>query len=299
MMSKDEIVIADALDGQVRIHAANTTQMVEEARKVHDCWPTSAAALGRTMTVTALIASDLKEKKEHVIVGINGQGPAGKISVQADGDGNVRGYITDPHVYLKRADGHLDVGKAVGTNGTLTVSRDMGLKEPFTGVVPLQTGEIGDDFAYYYAISEQTRSVVAVGVLVGTDLHIASAGGMVIQLLPDAGEETIEAVEAAVKVMKPMTVYMQEGKTPEEVIHLLFPDAGILGHRDVRWHCDCSKEHFMDGMAALHEKDLQDMIEEDHGAEIVCQYCGRKYQLSEDDLKLILENKKRAADRKH
>lgn len=296
-MSKDEIVIADALQGQVRIHAAVTTAMVEEARKVHDCWPTSCAALGRTMTVGALMASDLKDPREHVSISINGQGPAGKISVQADGAGNVRGYINEPHVYLKREDGHLDVGKAVGTNGVLTVSRDMGLKEPFTGVVPLQTGEIGDDFAYYYAVSEQTNSCVAVGVLIGTDLRVADAGGLVIQLLPDATEETIEAVEAAVKVMKPMTQYMEEGKNCEDVIHLLFPDAVILGHKDVRWHCDCSREYFMDGMAALHAEDLQAMIDEDHGAEIVCQYCGKKYQLSEDDLRSILENKKRAAHR--
>ncbi len=158
-MMKDEIVIAEALNGQVRIHAARTTAMVKEAAEVHHCWPTSAAAL------------------------------AGKISVQADGAGNGRGMIGNPEVYLSRADGHLDVGKAVGIDGTLSVSRDMGLKEPFTGVVALQTGEIGDDFAYYLVRSEQTPSVVAVGVLVGTDTKVKTAGGKINHLHPDATQD--------------------------------------------------------------------------------------------------------------
>ena len=168
-MMKDEIVIAEALDGQIRIHAACTTALVEHARKHHHCMPTSAAALGRTLTVTAIMASDLKGENEKVTAMFNGHGPAGTVLAQADAKGNVKGFIGDPNLYLVREDGHLAVGQAIGTDGNLTVSRDMGLKEPFTGVSKIQSGEVGDDFAYYFAISEQTPSVVGVGVLVSPD----------------------------------------------------------------------------------------------------------------------------------
>ncbi len=295
---KDEIVIAEALGGQVRIHAMRSAEMTEEARRAHDLWPTSCAALGRTMTVGALMASDLKRKDEHVMIRISGQGPAGTIRVQADGAGNVRGFLENPSVYISREDGHLDVGKAVGTDGTLTVTKDMGLKEPFSGTVALVSGEIGDDFAYYYAVSEQTPSVVAVGVLVDTDYSVRTAGGMIIQLLPDASEETISAVEKTAALMRPMTEYMSTSMTVEEIIRELFPDAVVLGRKDARWHCDCSRERFMDAMATLSEKDLDEMINEDHGAEVVCQYCSRKYQYSEEDLRTVREIRKRVADRK-
>ena len=168
-MMKDEIVIAEALDGQIIIHAACTKALVEQARKHHHCMPTSAAALGRTLTVTAIMASDLKGENEKVTAMFNGHGPAGTVLAQADAKGNVKGFIGDPNLYLVREDGHLAVGQAIGTDGNLTVSRDMGLKEPFTGVSKIQSGEVGDDFAYYFAISEQTPSVVGVGVLVSPD----------------------------------------------------------------------------------------------------------------------------------
>ena len=166
---RKQIVIAEALGGSVRIHAVDTTDIVEEARKLHHCMATSAAALGRTLTVTAIMGSDLKNVYEKVTCIFNGHGPAGTVLAQADGSGNVKGFIGDPSIYLVREDGHLDVGKAIGTNGTLTVTRDMGLKDPFSGMVNIQTGEVGDDFAYYYAVSEQTPSVVNVGVLVNPD----------------------------------------------------------------------------------------------------------------------------------
>lgn len=293
-LMNDEIVIAEALQGQVRIHAARTTAMVSEAQKIHNCAPTSAAALGRTMTVAALMASDLKNPNEHVKVRIDGKGPCGAINVQADGAGNVRGLIGNPGVHMVRSDGHLAVGQAVGINGSLTVSRDMGLKEPFTGIVPLQTGEIGDDFAYYYAVSEQTPSVVAVGVLIDTDLSVNSAGGLIFQLLPNAEEEIIEAVEKVAREMKHVSEYMKEERSVDDIVRELFPDAAILSHKPVQWYCDCSKDHFADALATLHDKDLKDMIEEDHGAEIVCDYCHKAYQFTEAELQQILEGKHRA-----
>lgn len=288
-MMKDEIVIASAMNGQIRIHAARTTNLVEEARVHHNCMPTSAAALGRTLTAAAIMASDLKNEKEKIVCIINGHGPSGTILAQADGSGNVRGFIGDPGLYYSREDGHLDVARAVGTNGTLTVTRDMGLKDPFTGVSALQSGEIGDDFAYYFAISEQTPSVVGVGVLVDTDLTIRAAGGLIYQLMPQATEEAISRCEEIAAAMKPVSTLIDEGNDLEDIIRMYFADAEILDRRDVRWHCGCSREHFFTALGTLKESDLQEMIDDGEGAEIRCQYCSSLYQFDTEDLKKILE----------
>ena len=213
---KDEIVIAEALGTQIRIHAARSTELVEAARIAHDSCATCTAALGRTMTVTALIASDLKQPDEHVRVRISGGGPIGVIRAEADGAGNVRGCGDRMQLYASREDGHLDVGRVVGTDGTLQVSRDMGMKEPFTGTVMLASGEIGEDFARYFAISEQIPSVVSVGVLVNIDSSVAAAGGMIIQLMPFAGDDVIDEVERVAASMRPMSEYMNQGIRPED-----------------------------------------------------------------------------------
>jgi molecular chaperone Hsp33 len=294
---KDQIVIADALQGEVRIHAACTTALVEEARIHHHCMPTSIAALGRTMTVTAIMASDLKNEKERVQAVLNGKGPIGTVLAQADGAGNVRGFAANPNIYFVREDGHLAVGQGIGTNGTLTVTRDMGMKEPFTGTSALQSGEVGDDFAYYFAISEQVPSVVGVGVLVNQEGKVQAAGGLIYQLLPKASEETIEFCEKVAKTQKPVSELINEGKDLEEIIKMYFPDANILARRDVRFHCGCSKEHFKDSLATLHDSDLQEMIEDGKDAEIVCQYCNTKYDFSTEELKQILEKKHCVEDR--
>ncbi len=288
-MKKDGIVIASAMNGQIRIHAARTTQMAEDARLAHNCMPTSAAALGRTLTAAAIMASDLKSEKEKITAVINGHGPSGTVLAQADGSGNVRGFIGDPGLYYSREDGHLDVARAVGRDGTLTVTRDMGLKEPFTGVSALQSGEIGDDFAYYFAISEQTPSVVGVGVLVDVDLHIRAAGGLIYQLMPGASEEAIEKCEYTAAHMKPVSQLIDEGHDLEEIILMYFEDAEILDRRDVRWHCGCSRDHFFSALMTLPESDLQEMIDDGEGAEIRCQYCNSVYNYDTDDLKKILE----------
>ncbi len=293
---KDEIVIAEAMHGQVRIHAAYTRDTVEAARQAHQCAPTSAAALGRVLTVTAIMASDLKKPDEKIVSIINGHGPAGTILAQADGQGNVRGFIGDPDLYFSREDGHLDVGRAVGRNGTLTVTKDLGLKEPFSGVVALRSGEIGEDFTYYFAISEQTPSVVSVGVLVDTDWSILTAGGLIFQLMPGATEACISACEKTADSMRSMTSLLREGNTPEDIIRMYFPDAEILGRKDVRWHCGCSKERFEVSLMTLKDSDLEEMIEDGKGAEIRCQYCSSLYQFDTEDLKNIL-NRKHVEDR--
>ena len=289
---KDEIVIAQALNGQVRIHAARTTQLVEQARDAHHCMATSAAALGRVLTVTAVMASDLKNPYEKIVSIINGNGPAGTVLAQADGAGNVRGFIGDPSLYITREDGHLAVGAAIGTDGNLTVTRDMGLKDTFTGVSRIQTGEVGDDFAYYFAISEQTPSIVGVGVLVRPDGHIQAAGGLIIQLMPGPSEEAISKCEQVSAVMKPVSTLIDEGHDLEEIIRMYFEDARILEKRDVRWHCGCSREGFAAALQLLKEEDLEEMISDGKGAEIHCQYCNTYYNYTTEELEAILEKKR-------
>lgn len=291
-------VIAEAMNGTVRIRAVKTTELVEEARILHDCYPTSCAALGRVLSIDAILASELKDPDAKAVVTINGHGEAGTIIAQASANGDVRGFIGNPHLYyVNEETGKLDVGRIVGTQGTLHVTKDLGLKEPFTGVVELQTGEIGDDFSYYFAISEQTPSIVSVGVLVGKD-GVEAAGGMLIQLLPNATEETIEKLEEMAKTMKPISTYIQEGLLPKDIVKLLFEDATILEEREVRWHCGCSKENFATALSLIKEEDLVAMIEEDKQADITCQYCNQSYHFTEEELKEILQRKQYVEDRK-
>lgn len=296
----DKIVIAEALGGAVRIRIANTTKLVEAARNQHDCFPTSCAALGRVLTVNAIMASELKDPEARCVTTINGRGPAGTIVAQANGNGDVRGFIGDPHLYyLNEKTQKLDVGRIVGTNGTLTVTKDLGLKEPFTGVVELQSGEIGEDFSYYFMLSEQIPSLVSVGVLVNTDTHVKAAGGLIIQLLPGASEEVIQTVEDLSKTMKPMSTYIDEGYSCEEIINTLFSDVHILDEKEIRWYCGCDKEQFARALTLIDPNEVHAMLEEDHGAEVTCQYCGKQYHFNEEELKEILEKQKHVENREH
>lgn len=288
---KDEILIASALNDEVRIRCARSTGIVNKAQKAHDTYATCTAALGRTMTITALMASDLKNDDEKITSIINGHGPAGTILVQAKGNGDVRGFVGNPHVYYSREDGHLDVGRAVGTDGTLTVIKDLGLKEPFSGVVNLVSGEIGEDFAKYFAISEQTKSVVSVGVLVNVDLTCAAAGGMIIQLMPSASEETIKKCEEIVSKLRPMSDLIHDNYELDQIIDMYFDDAIILGKKDIRWHCGCSKNGFAQSLMTLQDKDLQEMIDDGKGAEITCQYCNSQYKFTSEEIGMILKEK--------
>lgn len=288
---KDGIVIADAFNKEVRIHAMCSTAMVQEAVHVHHCMPTSAAALGRTLSVTALMASDLKSENEQITCVINGKGEAGTILTIGKGNGDVKGFIANPNVYLVREDGHLDVGKAVGTDGSLTVTRNMGLKEPFTGISQLQSGEIGEDFAYYFTVSEQVPSAVSVGVLVEPNGTVSASGGMIISMMPGAKEETIEAVEKIVGSMPSMTHLISEGTDIDSVVLQLFEGAEILGHKEVQYHCGCSKKNYGNALMTLPDKDLEEMISEGKPVEIQCQYCNKTYTYSVEELQQIKEEK--------
>lgn len=276
-----------ALNDNVRVFCCNTTDLVQEAVKRHDCLPTAAAALGRTLSVGCIMGSMLKDKHEKIEIQIEGKGPLGEIVVDAYCNGKVRGFVENPHVNLVK-DGHmekLDVGKAVGSDGFIRVIKDMGMKQPFISTVPLQTGEIGDDFAYYYAESEQTASVVSVGVLVNMDGTIKASGALIIQMLPSATEKDIEIVEDIVAHLKPISQIISEMQDPKEIVQSIFYDYKELGSQELGFKCECNKGKFALVMAKLPKEDLQDMIDKDHGCEVVCKFCNNKYHFDEETLK--------------
>ncbi|MDD8049120.1 MAG: Hsp33 family molecular chaperone HslO [Thomasclavelia sp.] len=289
---KDYLVRGLVNSKNCRVFACNTTKLTEEARVKHDMWPTASAALGRVMAVTLMMGA-MNKSHDKISITINGGGPIGTIITTTNSDGTVKGFVGDPHTHYTYNDtGHLAVGIAVGKEGTLQVIRDMGLKEPFTGTVPLQTGEIGDDFSYYFMVSEQTPSVVSVGVLVDEDNSVLSAGGFIIQLLPEATEDDISYIENKIKDFPPISKLIHEGKTPEEVLKMLFDDVEITDHQDLSFKCDCSKEKFESGLMTLPTDEIQAMIDEDNGCEVHCQFCGKDYKFTKEDLQKILKEKK-------
>lgn len=284
---KDYLVKALGFNDEIRAMAVSTTHLVEEARRRHNCWPTASAALGRTLTVASMMGSQLKGQ-EKITIRIHGNGPIGSLVVDADSQGTVRGYASNPAVHFQYNSGKLNVGMAVGTDGQLSVTKDLGLKDYFTGQVPLQTGEIGDDFTYYFAVSEQIPSAVGVGVLVEADNSVRAAGGFLIQVLPGATEETLSKLENILKTIKPVSTLIDEGYTPEKILEEFFgSDHRILDRHDVKFECPCSKEKFETGIISLGAAEIQAMIDEDHGAEAVCHFCMERHQFSAQDLELF------------
>lgn len=285
---KDYLVRGLVNSKNCRVFACQTTNLLEKARQEHDLWPTASAALGRMMSATLMMAA-MNKNNEKMTVTINGGGPIGTMMAVTCGDGDIKGFVGDPHVHYTYNDtGHLAVGVAVGTQGTLQVIRDMGLKEPFCGTVPLQTGEIGDDFSYYFMASEQTPSVVSVGVLVDETNEILSSGGFIIQLLPEATEEDISYIEEKIKGFPAVSSLIHEGKTPEEILKMIFDDVEITDRQDLFFTCDCSREKMINALSTIGKQELQSMIDEDHGCEITCQFCNTKYQFSEEELQNLI-----------
>ncbi|MGG5359544.1 MULTISPECIES: Hsp33 family molecular chaperone HslO [unclassified Enterococcus] len=290
---KDYLVKALAHNGYVRAYAVQATETVAEAQRRHDTWNTSSAALGRTLIGTLLLGSTLKGD-DKLTVRIQGDGPAGGIVADANGKGEVKGYIKNPHLSLPlNPQGKLDVRGAVGTSGMFTVTKDLGLKEPFSGQSPIVSGELGEDFTYYLAVSEQIPSAVGLSVLVNTDDTIKTAGGFMIQIMPGADEETITKIEEQLKETPRVSSLLDEGQTPEEILKGLLgtDELTILEKMPVQFKCDCSKEKFSEAIIALGAEEIQAIIDEDHGAEAVCAFCNNKYQYNEEDL---LELKKEA-----
>ena len=288
-MEESRLLVAVARNRKVRILLANTTKLVEDARLTHDLYPTSNATLGRVLTVTSLMGSMQKSDSEEVLVQINGGGPIGTVMAEAKGNGDVKGFVGDNTIYLKYNDSNkLAVGVAVGTDGYLKVSKNLGLKNNFTSQVALQTGEIGDDFAYYFAVSEQVPSLVSVGVLVDTDYSTKASGGLIIQLLPNHSEEDIEYVEAIQKRLLPISTMIDSGQSLEDILNDLFEDAEILDNREIHYHCDCSKERFMEGLLTLRREDLKEVLQ-DQEVEVKCEFCNKKYKISHQELENFIK----------
>jgi molecular chaperone Hsp33 len=310
----NKAIIAIDKSRSFRVYLAISTTMVEDARKVHKTSTLATAALGRALTGAVLMGLQLKNKSDKLTVQFKGDGPAGEILVTANGDGIVKGYISNPDVDLPlKSNGKLDVGGAVGI-GTLTVIKDLGLREPYVGRIDLVSGEIGDDLTAYFFLSEQQSTSVALGVRVNTDYTTLSAGGMIIQMLPDADPESVAALEKLLDDMTPISTLIEEvvnqsaGKTEEAIMDCLLdrvfnplPDEFAverLEYREIGWNCDCSIERLEQVVISIGSKDLKQIIEEDKKAELVCQFCETKYQFDKDHLeKLLKESMEREGNR--
>lgn len=289
-MMEDYLIKSTVYDGRVRAYAATTTNTVKEACRRQDTWATASAALGRTLTITGLMGAMLKGD-DTLTVKIEGNGPIGAIITDSNAKGTVRGYVVHPHVdFPLNEKGKLDVRRAVGTEGTLSVVKDLGLKEYFTGQVPIVSGEIGEDFTYYFATSEQTPSVVGAGVLVNPDHSVLAAGGFIIQLMPGADDEIIDKLEKALTGFPQISALIREGKTPEQILQQLFieEEVQVLEKSPFSYECRCSEERMKNAIKGLGKDEITKMIEEDHGAEATCHFCNEVYTLSEDALKALL-----------
>lgn len=283
---EDYLVKALCYEGSIRAYAIRATNTISEAQKRHDTWSSSTAALGRTMVGALLLGATLKGE-DKMTVKVQGNGPAGSIIVDSDGSGNTKGYIKNPHVSLTlNENGKIDVKGAVGTEGIFTVIKDLGLKETFSGQTPIISGEIGEDFTYFMAVSEQTPSAIGLSVLVDPDESVKAAGGFMIQVMPGADEETIDFIEKRLTEVPMVSKLLEEGNSPENILQLLLgeKEIEILEKMPVQFKCTCSKEKFGTAIIAVGLDEINAMIEEDHGAEAVCQFCGNKYQYSEADL---------------
>lgn len=294
MDNKDYIVRASLANDSVRAFAISSTHLVAEARERHKTLPVVTAALGRLLSAGAIMGSMMKGDKDIVTITLKGDGPAGYITVTADSHGHVKGFPGNPNVDIPRKyAGKLDVGTAVG-NGLLTVSYDLGLKEPYSGQVELQTGEVAEDLAYYFTVSEQLPSAVGLGVMVDTDSSVKHAGGFIVQLLPEAPEEVIELLEKKLANIEPVTTMMENGMMPEDMLSYIFEgiDIEFTEKRDVEFYCDCSKEKVSRALAAMGDGELQGIIDDDEEIEVKCFFCNTAYKFSINDIKDILSSRK-------
>ncbi|BAC12038.1 chaperonin (heat shock protein 33) [Oceanobacillus iheyensis HTE831] len=283
---KDYLIKATANNGKIRAYAVQSTNTIEEARRRQDTFATASAALGRTITITAMMGAMLKGD-DSITTKVMGNGPLGAIVADADADGHVRGYVTNPHVDFDLNDkGKLDVARAVGTEGNISVIKDLGLKDFFTGETPIVSGEISEDFTYYYATSEQLPSAVGAGVLVNPDHTILAAGGFIVQVMPGAEEEVINELEDQIQAIPAISSLIREGKSPEEILTQLFGEECLTIHEKmpIEFRCKCSKDRLAQAIIGLGNDEIQAMIEEDQGAEATCHFCNEKYHFTEEEL---------------
>jgi len=285
----DYLVRAIAAGGNVRAFVAVTTDLVDEARRRHDTWPTATAALGRTLTGAAIMGATLKDKDESLTLRFAGDGPLGGIICDSDEQGQVRGYVNNPHVDLDlNAAGKLDVAGAVGA-GLLHITRQLALQGVYTGTSEIVSGEIAEDLAYYLTKSEQTPSAVSLGVRVGADGAVVAAGGYLVQLMPATSQSDVEQLEINIGALGAVSMAVEQGMTPEQILASVLAgmDYEILERRDLRFACRCSRERALGALAMLDEEDLESMIKEDQGAELSCHFCGEVYRFSEEEIRSV------------
>lgn len=295
----DYLVRAVSEDGTVRAFGCVSTESVETARSYHGTSPVATAALGRLLTAAAMMGAMLKGEKDLITLQMTGSGPLGRVLAVSGPDCKVKGYVGNGSVDLPlNSAGKLDVGGAIGTDGFLTVITDLGLKEPYIGKIPLVTGEVGDDLAKYFAVSEQVPSIVALGVLVDRDLSVKNAGGFIVQVMPGASEETIDRLEENLKNITSVTTMLEDGMSIEEIVGTALN--GFEFHftetTDVSYSCNCSRERVRKVLASVGETELRAIIEEDGKAEMCCHFCPEKYEFDKEELEQILEEIRRKDD---
>lgn len=276
-----------ACEGRVNIICAETTELVEEARKTHDLSPVATAALGRMLTMGSIMGSNLKDEEESITLQIKASGPIGKMVVVTYGTSNVKGYVENPQVDMPiREDGKLDVGGAIGKEGFLYVMKDIGLKEPYIGITPLVSGEIAEDFAKYYAESEQKPSVIALGVLVDSN-GVKRAGGYFITLMPDATEEDIAQIEKAVSGAEPISKMLEKNMTLQQIAETVTGDDNLmvmLKQINPKYECNCNKEKFLRGLISLKKEEVEEIFSTQETIETVCDFCNKKYEFTAEEV---------------
>ncbi len=290
-MSQDYIVRATAAQQQLRVFAITSRDLVEQGRKIHNTSPVATAALGRLLTAGAMMGSMMKGNKDVLTLQIECGGPIGGVTVTADANANVKGYVNQPNVIIPaNKDGKLDVSGAIGP-GFLNVIRDIGMKEPYNGQVHLVSGEIAEDLTYYYATSEQIPSSVGLGVLLDKENFVKQAGGFIIQVMPFAEDEVIDKVEESLKHIHSVTSLLEQGMTPEDMLHHLLSDLDleILDRMPAQYACNCSKERVAKAIASIGRADLEDMIQAGETIETNCQFCGSHYYFTTEELKAFLK----------
>ncbi len=288
---EDYLIRATAADDAVRAFAVTTRGVTEEARRRHGLSPVASAALGRTMAAALMMGADLKNDTDVLTIRFTGDGPIGTITVTADAKGGVKGYVDHPDVILPpNAQGKFDVGTAVG-HGELHIMKDLGLKEPYAGTVAIQTGEIAEDITYYYAASEQIPSSVGLGVLVNRrEKKILQAGGFIVQLMPFAEEETISALEKNLRGIDAVTKMLSAGDTPEQMLEKVLAGLNpvVTEKNPVEFRCNCGKDRYERALVLLGRDEVQKIVDDGEPVEIKCQFCGKKYSFSPEELRAVL-----------
>ena len=287
----DHIIRMIAKDAPIKAMAISATDIVSRAQKIHDTYPVATAALGRTLMAASLMGNTLKEKDGSVTIRLSGGGPLGTVLAVSDSEGNVRGYVQEGKVTLPpKAPGKLDVGAAVGQNGTLTVIKDLCLKEPYVGTVPLVSGEIAEDITTYFVESEQIPTACALGVLVDRDYSVLTAGGYLIQLLPGADQQVIEAIERGISELGAVTPALQSGMGSEQLLRTVLKDftLELLETAPVSYRCYCNRERMRTALISLGKEELAGILEEQGTAELTCQFCDSIQRFEKEELAQML-----------